>query len=74
MKDATYKVYKVEWVFPGGEYVPLDPVAGGNYHRDVYKSQLITAPSKEVAILAVRTAWPSAKSVKATFIFEHHKV
>lgn len=47
---SKLKVYEVSWRIPyAGEYVPLDPCAGGGYHRDLYGKEIITAHSARQA-------------------------
>ena len=49
------KIYEVKWRIPGGgQYVPMDPVAGGDYYQDLHGTDIITAKSAKQAREVVR--------------------
>lgn len=56
------KVYKVKWcIIDGGQYVPPDPVSGGDYYRDAYGMDIIPALTVKMAKEIVEKARPLAK-------------
>jgi hypothetical protein len=55
------KVYQVNWSVPnGGQYVPPDPVSGGDYCRDEYGLDIVPATSMKMARSIVEKARPQA--------------
>jgi len=65
------KVYRVNWEIPnGGQYVPPDPVIGGDYFRDKYGIDIIPATSIQTAKAIVKRARPSANITTARLLAE----
>ncbi len=56
------KIFSVSWVERGaGQYVPPDPVGGGDYYADKYGTDIITASNAKTAKEAVEMVRPNAK-------------
>jgi hypothetical protein len=56
------KIYSVSWVERGrGQYIPPDPVCGGDFYADEQGTDIITATSAKIAKAAVEMVRPNAK-------------
>lgn len=68
------KHYHVSYRLPDrGQYVPPDPVAGGNYYQDLYKDQFIVAANKSQVRSMILKIYPDAKSIEVRDASTPHK-
>ena len=63
------KIYSVSWVERGGgQYIPPDPICGGDSYSDKHGTDIITASTEKIAKVAIEKARPSAKVKRPMFI------
>lgn len=63
------KIFAVSWVArERGQYIPPDPVCGGDYYADKHGTDIITATNAKIAKVAVEMARPCAKVKRPTVL------